>query len=123
MPGVAQGRRADLELLVSDMILKVIYLRGTLIGRDLGQYLCLPFKVIRESIKFLKDEKQIEIMGGDLVGEVSYKFSLTDVGRQQGHWLRSDGRCAVTSGPPRCRSRTTSNNATGRPSRGLWVLA
>src|SRR5271170_8073243 len=68
---------------LSDMILKAIYLRGTMIGRDLGQYLCLPFKVIRESIKFLKGEKQVEVMGGDLVGEVSYKFSLTDHGRKR----------------------------------------
>ncbi len=68
---------------LSDMILKAVYLRGTIIGRDLAQYLCLPFKVIRESLKFLKDEKQIEVMGGDLVGEVSYRFSLTDIGRKR----------------------------------------
>ena len=77
-------REAGLTLsFLCDMILKVIYQRGTMLGRDLGQYLCLPFKVIRESIKFLKDEKQIEVMGGDLVGEVSYKFSLTDQGRKR----------------------------------------
>ncbi len=35
------------------------------------------------TIKFLKDEKHIEVMGGDLVGEVSYRFSLTDVGRKR----------------------------------------
>src|SRR5205085_2315781 len=50
---------------------------------DLAQGLCLPFKVIREPLKFLKDEKAIEIMGGDLVGEVSYRFSLTDLGRKR----------------------------------------
>src|SRR5262249_56543723 len=58
-------------------------LRGAMLGRDLGQFLCLPFKVVREGLKFLKDEKQIEVMGGDLVGEVSYKFSLTDLGRRR----------------------------------------
>ena len=68
---------------VCDMLLKVIYLRGTMLGRDLAQYLCLPFKVIKEALKFLKDEKQIEVMGGDLVGEVSYRFSLTDIGRKR----------------------------------------
>jgi predicted ATPase with chaperone activity len=77
-------KEAGLSLaFLSDMILKIIYLRGTMIGRDLAQYLCLPFKVIREPIKFLKDEKQIEVMGGDLVGEVSYRFSLTDIGRKR----------------------------------------
>ena len=68
---------------ISDMILKTVYMRGTIIGRDLAQLLCLPFKVVREGLKYLKDEKQIEVMGGDLVGEVSYRFSLTDFGRER----------------------------------------
>jgi len=68
---------------LNDLILKALYLRGTMLGRDLGQFLCLPFKVVKESLKFLKDEKNIEVMGGDLVGEVSYKFSLTDLGRRR----------------------------------------
>ena len=54
-----------------------------MLGRDLGQCLCLPFKVIREPLKFLKDEKCIQVDGGDLVGEVSYRFSLTDLGRKR----------------------------------------
>ena len=54
-----------------------------MVGRDMGQFLCLPFKVVREPLKFLKDEKCIEVMGGDLVGEVSYRFSLTDLGRRR----------------------------------------
>jgi predicted ATPase with chaperone activity len=68
---------------LNDLILKALYLRGTMVGRDLGQFLCLPFKVVREALKFLKDEKNIEVMGGDLVGEVSYRFSLTDLGRRR----------------------------------------
>ena len=54
-----------------------------MLGRDLASYLCLPFKVIREPLKFLKDEKCIQVDGGDLVGEVSYRFSLTDLGRKR----------------------------------------
>src|SRR5687767_10215181 len=70
---------------VNDMILKSLYARGAMVGRDLAQYMCLPFKVIRECLKFLKDEKCIEVAGGDLVGEVSYRFTLTDVGRMRAH--------------------------------------
>ena len=66
-----------------EMLLRTVYTRGTMIGRDLAQYLCLPFKVIREPLRFLKDEKCIQVDGGDLVGEVSYKFSLTDLGRKR----------------------------------------
>ena len=74
--GLSQG-------FICDMLLRTIYSRGAMLGRDLGQYLCLPFKVIREPLKFLKDEKCIQVDGGDLVGEVSYKFSLTDLGRKR----------------------------------------
>jgi hypothetical protein len=66
-----------------EMLLRVLYTRGAMIGRDLAQLLCLPFKVIREPLRFLKDEKCIQVDGGDLVGEVSYKFSLTDLGRRR----------------------------------------
>lgn len=73
------------ESFVADQLLRTIYARGPQIGRDLAQQLCLPFKVIREPLKFLKDEKCIQVDGGDLVGEVSYRFSLTDLGRQRAH--------------------------------------
>src|SRR5438105_3834675 len=65
------------------MRLRTLYTRGAMIGRDLAQLLCLPFKVIRDSLRFLKDEKCLQVDGGDLVGEVSYKFSLTDLGRKR----------------------------------------
>src|ERR1700722_16675288 len=64
---------------VNEMILRTLYARGAMLGRDLAQYLCLPFKVIRDCLKFLKDEKCLEVAGGDLVGEVSYRFTLTDL--------------------------------------------
>ena len=77
-------KEAGLSLIfVNDLIMKTLYSRGIMLGRDLAQYMCLPFKVVREGIKFLKDEKLIEVMGGDLVGEVSYRFSLTDLGRRR----------------------------------------
>ncbi len=66
---------------LNEMLLRTLYTQGAMIGRDLAQLLCLPFKVIRDCLKFLKDEKCIQIDGGDLVGEVSYRFSLTDLGR------------------------------------------
>jgi predicted ATPase with chaperone activity len=68
---------------INDMILKSLYSRGQMIGRDLAQFLCLPFKVIRDCLKFLKDQKSLEIAGGDLVGEVSYVYALTDLGRSR----------------------------------------
>jgi predicted ATPase with chaperone activity len=68
---------------LNDMILRTLYTRGGMLGLDLSRLLCLPFKVIEESLKFLKDEKCLEVAGGDLIGRVSYRFNLTDLGRKR----------------------------------------
>src|SRR5919206_352582 len=68
---------------ISDLVLRTIYLRGSMLGLDLARALCLPFKVIEEPLRFLKDEKCLEIAGGDLIGRVSYRFNLTELGRHR----------------------------------------
>ena len=42
-----------------------LYIRGAMLGLDLAKLMCLPFKVIEEALRFLKDEKCIEVAGGD----------------------------------------------------------
>jgi predicted ATPase with chaperone activity len=68
-----------------DLLLRTLYARGAMLGIDMSRQLCLPFKVIEESLKFLKDEKCLEVTGGDLVGRISYKFNLTEMGRRRAH--------------------------------------
>src|SRR5208282_4435454 len=68
---------------VSDLVLRTIYIRGGMLGLDLARALCLPFKVIEEPLRFLKDEKCLEVAGGDLIGRVSYRFNLTELGRRR----------------------------------------
>src|SRR5947209_2329499 len=68
---------------LNDLILRTLYVRGGMLGLDLARSLCLPFKVIEESLKFLKDEKCIEVLGGDLIGRISYRFNLTELGRRR----------------------------------------
>jgi predicted ATPase with chaperone activity len=68
---------------LNDLTLRTLYLRGSMLGLDLARFMCLPFKVIEEAIKFLKDEKCIEVAGGDLIGRVSYRFNLTELGRKR----------------------------------------
>ncbi len=68
---------------LSDMILRTLYTRGGLLGLDLARLLCLPFKVVEEALNFLKHEKCIEVLGGDLIGKISYRFNLTDLGRRR----------------------------------------
>ncbi len=69
---------------VSDLLLKTLYAQGGMLGLDLARHVCLPFKVIEEALRFLKDEKIIEVTGGDLIGRVSYRFTLTELGRRRG---------------------------------------
>jgi predicted ATPase with chaperone activity len=66
---------------LNELILRTLYIRGVMLGLDLARFLCLPFKVIEESLRFLKDEKCVEVAGGDLIGRVSYRFNLTELGR------------------------------------------
>jgi predicted ATPase with chaperone activity len=68
-----------------DMILRTLYARGGMVGLELSKFLCLPFKVVEEALNFLKNEKTLEVLGGDLIGRVSYHYSLTDVGRDRAH--------------------------------------
>src|SRR5229473_2472047 len=70
---------------LNDMILRTLYTRGSMLGLDLTRFLCLPFRVIEESLCFLKDEKCLEVTGGDLIGRISYRYTLTDVGRGRAH--------------------------------------
>jgi predicted ATPase with chaperone activity len=77
-------KEAGLSLgFLNDMILRTLYTNGVMLGLDLARYLCLPFKVIEESLGFLKDEKCLEINGGDLIGRISYRFTLTELGRRR----------------------------------------
>ncbi|MGQ0637106.1 MAG: ATPase [Planctomycetaceae bacterium] len=66
---------------VCDLILKQLYLQGAALGVDLARQTRLPFNVIDEGLVFLKDEKCIEVASGELIGRVSYRFNLTDLGR------------------------------------------
>lgn len=77
-------KQAGLTLsFLNDLLLRTLYTRGAMLGLDLARFTCLPFKVIEESLKFMKDEKCVEVTGGDLIGRVSYRFNLTELGRRR----------------------------------------
>jgi predicted ATPase with chaperone activity len=84
--------------LLTDMILRTLYQRGVMLGLDLARFLCLPFKIVEDGIRFLKDMKLIEVTGGELIGRVSYKFDLTDLGRQRAHGAMQ--QCAYVGPAP-----------------------
>jgi predicted ATPase with chaperone activity len=66
---------------VCDLILKQLYLQGTLLGVEMARNARLPFNVIDECLRFLKDDRCIEVTSGDVIGRVSYRFNLTEIGR------------------------------------------
>src|SRR5947199_7276870 len=77
-------KQAGLSLnFLNDLLMRTLYVQGVMLGLDLARTVCLPFKVIEESLKFLKDEKCVEVQGGDLIGRVSYRFQLTELGRHR----------------------------------------
>src|SRR4029078_7165182 len=69
-----------------------------MLGLDLARSVCLPFKVIEESLKFLKDEKCVEVQGGELIGRVSYRFLLHELGRPRAQ--ESMKQCAYVGPAP-----------------------
>src|SRR5947209_11932576 len=68
---------------LSDLLLRTLYTRGGMLGLDIARLVCLPFKIVEEALGFLKHEKCVEVLGGDLIGRISYKFNLTELGRRR----------------------------------------
>ncbi len=66
---------------VADMVLKLLYAHGSLVGLELAHQMRLPFPIIEEALRFLKDQRCIEVSSGEVVGRVSYRFALTELGR------------------------------------------
>ncbi len=69
------------RLQICELILKQLYLHGNLLGVDIAKHARLPFHLIDESLRFLKDEKCIEVSSADFLGRASYRFNLTEQGR------------------------------------------
>jgi predicted ATPase with chaperone activity len=67
--------------LIADLVLKQLYLHGTMLGGDLARATRLPFSIVDEALRTMRDQKCIEVASGDLVGRVSYRFALTELGR------------------------------------------
>jgi predicted ATPase with chaperone activity len=68
---------------VEQLILKVMYFRGDIYGRDLAIALGLQYSVIYKIIEFLKLQHVIHIKRSLGYGDVSALFALTDAGRER----------------------------------------
>lgn len=68
---------------ISDLILKQLYLQGHLLGVQIARHARLPFQIIDDCLRFLKEEKCLEVISGEMIGPASYRFNLTDLGRRR----------------------------------------
>ncbi|MBV8301418.1 MAG: ATP-binding protein, partial [Candidatus Dormibacteraeota bacterium] len=41
---------------VCDLVLKVLYFNGSMLGRDIARHVCLPFEHVEATLRFLADE-------------------------------------------------------------------
>jgi predicted ATPase with chaperone activity len=70
-------------LYIAELVLKHLYVQGNLIGVEIARNIRLPFQIVQESLRWLKDEKCIEVSSGDVIGPASYNFHLSEMGRRR----------------------------------------
>src|SRR5690348_5128898 len=73
------------ESVLEQLILKIMYFRGDMYGRDLSIALGLQFSVVYKIIEYLKLQHIIHIKRSLGYGDVSALFALTDSGRDRAH--------------------------------------
>jgi predicted ATPase with chaperone activity len=76
----ASGLTLDL---VIQLLLKLLHYSGELTGIEISQRLGLEFPVVEPAIDFIKRLHQCEIVGGAGIGGPSYRYRITDAGRQR----------------------------------------
>lgn len=67
--------------LIQQLLLKTLHFSGELRGTELARRLGLNFSVLEPALLFLKNERQVEVAGGSIVGQASYRYRITDAGR------------------------------------------
>jgi len=69
------------EGLIEQLVLKNLYFRGEIVGRDLGKALGLNFSTIEPVIDFLKRSRLVKVKRSSGIGTVSSSLGLSDQGR------------------------------------------
>ncbi len=83
--------------LLADLALKIIYSRGNLTGYEIADALKLPFvNVADHLLDSLRRDRLLEVKGsaGNGLGESSYQYALSDLGRSRARDLMEDSAYA-----------------------------
>ncbi|MEO1440509.1 MAG: ATP-binding protein [Chloroflexota bacterium] len=68
-------------LQLADLVLKILYYNGVLIGSEVAEIIRLPYQNVLDPVmEFLKREKFVEISGGGQLGPSSYRYKLGEKG-------------------------------------------
>ena len=73
--------------LVVQLVLKSLHFAGELTGTDLAGRLGVGFGVIEPALLMIKQLRQCEIAGGAILGAPSYRYRITDAGRERAQLL------------------------------------
>jgi predicted ATPase with chaperone activity len=71
------------EAQITDLLLKVLYQRGTLLGDQLSEIVALPFAIIDDLLLTAQQRHFVEVLQALGHGRGGYAFSLTEEGRQR----------------------------------------
>jgi len=69
--------------LVVQLVLKHLHFSGELTGIEIARRLGLEFSVVEPALEFVKRLHQCEIAGGAGIGGPSYRYRITDAGRER----------------------------------------
>jgi hypothetical protein len=68
---------------VLELVAKTLYVAGELTGNELAARLGVRFAVVESALDLLKAERHCEVAGGAVLGAPSYRYRLTDAGRER----------------------------------------
>ena len=81
-PTTLEGTGLNLDLFVQ-LVLKLLHFSGELTGIEITRRLGVEFPVVEPALDFVKRLHQCEIVGGSSIGGASYRYRITDAGRQR----------------------------------------
>jgi len=80
---------------ICDLVLKILYFNGSMMGRELANHICLPFSFLESTLKFLADEgyasptgmrQNIELAPGEPLG-AGLQYTISGTGRTRSREL------------------------------------
>jgi hypothetical protein len=81
-PMTLEAAGLGLDLIVQ-LVTKLLHFHGELTGIEIARRLGVEFPVVDPALEFVKRLHQVEIAGGASIGGPSYRYRITDAGRQR----------------------------------------